>query len=387
MRPDTSSQAIAGAMFPAAAPLSAQESQGKRGAPNAVVRAVSDQSLEVDREIAQSAVHANHLERLPVGTDDDGVLEQVKELRQFDREVLHTGCIGRTLQREPDHRNRRRRAYPWPLMDAGRDPISELRETLRQDPVTWVPDRDAHPAHVRLPDLRPHLDIGWRRAGGAMSRMLRSAGPFLTAAARSIDAARHRVVRGADRAGADGVRLLSQIAVSLSRSARASVAAAARLRPRRRVKPAASEPDPVQPVPVNVAEDDGARRLEERERRQLEQRIEALGPDHPDVAVLLQLVAERCAARGAQDDALALYGQALRIQETAFGPDSPALRPLLGDLADLELELGHDQDALRHRARRDMLEPRVAAPADRVRLDGLILSRPADKSHGVSRAN
>jgi hypothetical protein len=60
---------------------------------------------------------------------------------------------------------------------------------------------------------------------------------------------------------------------------------------------------------------------------------------------------------------------------------------LLGDLADLELELGHDQDALRHRARRDMLEPRVAAPADRVRLDGLILSRPADKSHGVSRAN
>jgi len=101
----------------------------------------------------------------------------------------------------------------------------------------------------------------------------------------------------------------------------------------------------------------------------------------------LQLVAERSAARGAPDVALALYGQALRIQEVAFGAESPALRPLLADLAELELELGHDEEALQHRARREMLEPRPAASADGIRLDCVLLSRPIEKPHGVSRAN
>src|SRR5437773_1096677 len=100
-----------------------------------------------------------------------------------------------------------------------------------------------------------------------------------------------------------------------------------------------------------------------------------------------QPVAERCAAHGAPDEALALYGRALRIQEAAFGPDSPALRPLLGDLAELELELGHDGDAVLHRARREMLEPRSAAPADRLRIDGVLLARTSDTPSGANRAN
>lgn len=274
-------------------------------------------------------------------------------------------------------------------MDAGRDPISELRETLRQDPVTWAPERprEGRAAHVRLPDLRPHLDTGWRRARGAISGMLRAAGPFVAAAGDAIDSARHRIVRAAHRAGAQIVATLRWTARSLSRAARWSVAAAARLRPRGAVKASPAEPDPVEPAPVHAAVDESARLLEERERRRLEQRIEALGPDHPDIAVLLQLVAERCAARGALDDALALYGRALRIQETAFGADSPALRPLLGDLAELELELGHDEDALQHQTRREMIKPRLVVPADLIRLDGVLLSRPADEPHGVSRAN
>ena len=274
------------------------------------------------------------------------------------------------------------------LMKAGPDLISELRETLRQDPVTWSPEPDPgfRAAHVRLPDLRRHLDIERRRAAGAISRALRSAGPRVALAAGAIAAATHRVVRGAERAGGLTVRALRVMATSLSRSARSSVTAAARVRPRRAVMAAAIAPDPVEPAPEVLVVDAGARHLEELERRQLEQRIEALGPDHLDVAVLLRLVAERCAARGAPDEALELYGRALRIQEATFGLDSPALRPLLGDLAELELELGHDEDALRHRARRESLEPRPT-PADRIRLDGVLLAGAADKPSGVSRAN
>jgi hypothetical protein len=216
--------------------------------------------------------------------------------------------------------------------------------------------------------------------------MVRSIGAFVATSVGAITGAGHRAGRAARRAGAESVGTLRGTAAWLSRSAR-SAAAAARVRPRRAVKPAPAEPDPVEPAPIAVAADDAERHFEDLDRRRLEQRIEALGPDHPDVAILLQLVAERCAVRGAPDEALALYGRALRIQETAFGPDSPALRPLLGDLAELELELGHNEDALQHRARRDALAPRLVAPADRVRMDGVLLTRPADEPHGVSRAN
>jgi len=178
---------------------------------------------------------------------------------------------------------------------------------------------------------------------------------------------------------------------------RAAIRAAA---PRTAAPLPATEIAPADPPPAPATADGGERRLEELERRQLEQRIEALGPDHPDVAVLLQLVAERAAARGATDEALRLYGRALRIQERTFGADAAALGPLLHDLADLERELGHDADALLHEGRRAMLTPHSAPRTERSRPNGGRIAHtssvagsngagapPSTPSNGAMRAN
>ena len=288
-------------------------------------------------------------------------------------------------------------------MDSDPDPISELRETLRRRAVTseaeraprrslTVPQKTSELprpgavaprsvlANVRLPELRPQQGIHWRRGGVAISRMLRSAWPFVVAVVAAFAVAAHWVARAAGRALSVIAHALRAGGGWLRRSGTWAVAIAARTRARRTVQPAVVEVSPVEPEPILTAAEKLKRHLEELERRQLEQRIDALGPDHPDVAILLQLAAERCAARGAAEEALALYGRALGIQEATFGPDSPALRPLLGDLAELEQELGHDGDALLHRARREMLEPRAAGALDRVRVDGVFASRTSDTS-------
>lgn len=285
-------------------------------------------------------------------------------------------------------------------MDGDRDPISELRETLRRRSATWelehsarrlppaprmshlpgprpVAPRSTH-IHVRWPDPQRHLAIAWRRGSLVLGRILRSARSFAVALAIVLGVvvrwAAHAalgafsVSAGALRAG--GLRLWSFGAWS--------IAAAARVPRRHRAAPRAQTASPaepqtnaVEPQLTRATADEGERHLEDLERRQLEQRVLALGPDHPDVAVLLQLVAERCAARGAPDEAIALYAHALRIQEASFGPDSPALRPLLGDLAELERELGRDGDALTQEARRRMLEPRAAPSEDRGQAKGV----------------
>ena len=261
------------------------------------------------------------------------------------------------------------------------------------------------------------MNIPWRRGGAALRRLLRSAGSFILALASALAvifrvAARGtqrvlrvavpatlraiglaaRVMRRAVRFAAREVRRAWHATVPLIRAAgramRAagtrSLEAAARGRERRRERAAiraaalraaalpqpVTEVAPVEPPAPAIVLDEGERHLEELERRQLEQRIDALGPDHPDVAVILQLVAERSAARGATDEALTLYGRALRIQEVTFGPDSAALGPLLHDLADLERELGHDADALLHEARREMLASHAAPRTERSRPNG-----------------
>jgi hypothetical protein len=277
-------------------------------------------------------------------------------------------------------------------MDGDQDPISEVRETLRRRPTTWEPERAPRrlfrvprmsrpghprslgprsvPTHVRLPKGHPHLDIDWRRGGVAARRMLRSAWPFLVSVAVAVGVASTWAARAADRAFRLIVHTLRAAGRRLWRLGTSQRAV---------IEPSPAEPDPIAAIA------DVERHLEDLERRQLDQRVEALGPDHPDVAILLQLVAERCAARGAPDEALALYARALRIQEATFGPDSPALRPLLGDLAELELELGHDTEALLHRARREMLELRSAAPADRIRHDGVLLSQTSATPRRATR--
>lgn len=275
-------------------------------------------------------------------------------------------------------------------MNSDQDPISELRETLRERPVTWAredaPRRWPTFAHLsRLPHsgtsaarsslarvrraARPHLGGDRRRVGAALSRGVHDGQSFLIAAAESLDVAMDRVARAAGRAAGWNLQVLA--------------AARARVRARRSVSEASIEPGPAKPTPR--AADDGVRHLEELERRQLEQRIEALGPDHPDVAILLQLAAERAALHGAPDDALALYARALRIHESTFGPDSPALRPLLADLADLELELGRERDALLHRARGETLARPSAVPAH-PDLDGALTPRESHQRIGAARA-
>ena len=84
---------------------------------------------------------------------------------------------------------------------------------------------------------------------------------------------------------------------------------------------------------------------EKLERDQLARRVAAWGSDHPDVALIMHVVATRCHARGARDEAHQLYERALNIQERAFGPASPAVAAILRDLADLERELGREDDA------------------------------------------
>jgi hypothetical protein len=289
------------------------------------------------------------------------------------------------------------------------DPISELRESLRRRAPTWEPDRPARQvptfdeprerartasswlprprsvlagsavarsmlARLRWPHPRIRLDIPWRRGGAALRRLLLAARSFIVALAAAVAVIIRVAARATQRAFRAGVPLVRAAGRALRAAWVRSLEAAARDQERRRERvalraaarraaampQAVTEVATVEPPPADTIVDVGERHLEELERRQLEQRIAALGPDHPDVAVMLQLVAERCAARGATDEALASYGQALRIQETAFGADSAALGPLLHDLADLERELGHDADALLHEARREMLAPHAA---------------------------
>ena len=259
---------------------------------------------------------------------------------------------------------------------------------------------------VRWPHPRFHVAIPWRQGGVALRRMVRatrSLGVALASAfavllrsaaratwwgARFAARATQRAIRFAARATQRAWRAAVPLIRAAGRALRASwmrsLKAAARERERRRERAAiraaalrtaalpqpVPEIAPVEPPAAAVIVDESERHLEELERRQLEQRIEALGPDHPDVAVILQLVAERAATRGATDEALRLYGEALRIQERTFGADAAALGPLLHDLADLERELGHDADALLHEARREMLGPHAAPRMERSRPNG-----------------
>ena len=237
--------------------------------------------------------------------------------------------------------------------------------------------------------LASALAVRFRSAARATRRATRLAARVtwrtVRFAARVAQHAIRLAARGAGRAWRAAVPLVRAAGRALWAALMRSAKAAARERARRReraairaaARQAAVPPQPVTeiapvepPLAPAIALDASERHLEELERRQLEQRIEALGPDHPDVAVILQLVAERCAARGATDEALTLYCQALRIQEITFGPDSAALGPLLHDLADLERELGHDADAMHHEARREMLAPHAAPRTERSRPNG-----------------
>jgi tetratricopeptide (TPR) repeat protein len=87
------------------------------------------------------------------------------------------------------------------------------------------------------------------------------------------------------------------------------------------------------------------------ERRQLSLREDALGPDHPDVAMLTYIIATRCAAHGDYDEAQALYERTLRIFEQSLGADHPEVAEVLTDLAELHTATGRTDEAARCLAR------------------------------------
>jgi tetratricopeptide (TPR) repeat protein len=70
-----------------------------------------------------------------------------------------------------------------------------------------------------------------------------------------------------------------------------------------------------------------------------------LGPNHPDVAVLLGNLAGLNRAQGRYADAEPLFKRALKIREKALGPDHPEVAVSLNDLADLYRAQGHYADA------------------------------------------
>jgi tetratricopeptide (TPR) repeat protein len=72
----------------------------------------------------------------------------------------------------------------------------------------------------------------------------------------------------------------------------------------------------------------------------------ALGPNHPNVAVSLNNLAGLYRAQGRYDDALPLYQRALKILESALGPNHPNVAVSLNNLALLYRTQGRYDDAL-----------------------------------------
>ena len=81
--------------------------------------------------------------------------------------------------------------------------------------------------------------------------------------------------------------------------------------------------------------------------RELAIREKTLGPDHPDVAQSLNLLANLYDAQGNYADAEFLYQRSLAIREKSLGPDHPLVADALNNLANLYTKQGRLADAER----------------------------------------
>ena len=81
-------------------------------------------------------------------------------------------------------------------------------------------------------------------------------------------------------------------------------------------------------------------------KRALAIREKTLGPDHPDVAISLNNLAELYRAQGRYADAEPLYKRALAIREKTLGPDHPDVAVSLNSLANLYRTQGRYSDAI-----------------------------------------
>jgi tetratricopeptide (TPR) repeat protein len=79
---------------------------------------------------------------------------------------------------------------------------------------------------------------------------------------------------------------------------------------------------------------------------EIDERI--LGPDHPEVAVTLNNLANTYTVVGEYDEARRLLGRALAIREAALDPDHPDLALTLTNLGSAESAAGLDAEALAH---------------------------------------
>lgn len=71
----------------------------------------------------------------------------------------------------------------------------------------------------------------------------------------------------------------------------------------------------------------------------------AVGPNHPDVAMSLNNLAELYRAQGQYELAKPLHKRALTIREQALGPDHPLVATSLNNLAESYLAQGQDEQA------------------------------------------
>lgn len=93
--------------------------------------------------------------------------------------------------------------------------------------------------------------------------------------------------------------------------------------------PVVERPDPTLGLASFL--DDGERR----DRQLVELREQAFGPDHPDVASALHILAARYHLVRRYDQAQALYERALAIRSESLGHDHPSTVEVLEDLGDL----------------------------------------------------
>src|SRR6266851_4248860 len=79
--------------------------------------------------------------------------------------------------------------------------------------------------------------------------------------------------------------------------------------------------------------------------RVLSMREKAVGPDHPDVAESLRILAGLHTRQGRYGDAEPLYQRSLAIFEEAHGPDHPNVATSLNNLAGLYTRQGRHAEA------------------------------------------
>ncbi len=117
-------------------------------------------------------------------------------------------------------------------------------------------------------------------------------------------------------------------------------------------------PDPT--VALASLIDDGERR----DRQIIALREEAFGPDHPDVASALHILAARYHLVRRYDEAETLYNRALEIRSETLGHDHPSTVEVLEDLGDLWRDRGNE---FRARSAYDLALMAVTEPDHRKR--------------------